>query len=304
MQTILGSNGQIGTELAKQIHNQYTENIRLVSRKPIRVNETDELMSADLMNYNEAKKAIAGSEIVYFTVGLPMNSKLWESNFIIILDNVINACIKYNAKLVYLDNTYMLDKNKAILSESSEFKAIGRKSKVRSQMTLSLLKKMREGEINAVICRAPEFYGPGNTQSITNTMIFDKVINNKKINVPISESTKRSLIYTPDVSKALALIGNTADAFNQTWDLPCAPALTYKEIIEISSKKLKKKLNYFVIPMWIFKFGSLFSPKIKELLEILPRYNQDSIFLTDKFEKRFPTFKITNIEEGIDEIIK
>lgn len=34
MQTILGSNGQIGHELAKELSKHYTTDIRLVSRNP------------------------------------------------------------------------------------------------------------------------------------------------------------------------------------------------------------------------------------------------------------------------------
>lgn len=34
MQTILGSNGQIGYELAKELYKNYTNELRLVSRKP------------------------------------------------------------------------------------------------------------------------------------------------------------------------------------------------------------------------------------------------------------------------------
>lgn len=34
MQTVLGSNGQIGQEIAKEIYNNYTQHIRLVSRNP------------------------------------------------------------------------------------------------------------------------------------------------------------------------------------------------------------------------------------------------------------------------------
>lgn len=46
MQTILGSGGAIGTELAKHLTN-YTGQIRLVSRNPKKVNLTDELFSCN-----------------------------------------------------------------------------------------------------------------------------------------------------------------------------------------------------------------------------------------------------------------
>lgn len=34
MQTVLGSNGQIGHEIARELYKNYTKDIRLVGRKP------------------------------------------------------------------------------------------------------------------------------------------------------------------------------------------------------------------------------------------------------------------------------
>ena len=63
MQTILGANGTIGKILAKELP-VYTDRIRLVSRNPIRVNETDELMPLDLTQPGAVDKAMQGSEVV------------------------------------------------------------------------------------------------------------------------------------------------------------------------------------------------------------------------------------------------
>ena len=67
-QTILGSGGAIGIELAKAL-TEYTTDIRLVSRNPVKVNPTDELISADLLNPLEVESSVKGSSIVYVTVG-------------------------------------------------------------------------------------------------------------------------------------------------------------------------------------------------------------------------------------------
>ena len=64
MQTIIGSGGAIGTELAKALL-AYTQQIRLVSRNPKKVNDTDEIFSADVLDSNALKKAIHGSSIVF-----------------------------------------------------------------------------------------------------------------------------------------------------------------------------------------------------------------------------------------------
>ncbi|WP_241963535.1 NAD(P)H-binding protein [Staphylococcus simulans] len=112
MQTVLGSNGQIGHEIARELYKNYTKDIRLVGRKPKKIHDSDELVAADLMNYAEAYHAIEGSDVVYFAVGLPANSEMWEQRFPVMMKNVIKACLETNAKLAFFDNTYMYEKKR------------------------------------------------------------------------------------------------------------------------------------------------------------------------------------------------
>lgn len=304
MQTILGANGQIAEELAKELHRNYTTDIRLVSRNPKKINDTDQLSSANLLDEQATDKAVAGSDLAYLTVGLPMNTQLWTEQFPIMIKNVIEACKKHQCKLVFFDNTYMYAKTGEPQTEESPFVPVGEKSTVRATMATMLLDEMNNKSIEAVICRAPEFYGTGKTQSITNTFIFDNIKQGKKLKVPIKDNTKRTLIFTPDASRAMALIGNTPNAYNQTWHLPCDDnRLTYKEMVNLASKIYQKELNYSVVKMWQFKLGSLFNKQAKELLELLPRYKYDNIFVSDKFKKRFPEFEFTTYGEGIVKIM-
>jgi uncharacterized protein YbjT (DUF2867 family) len=55
MQTILGSSGIIGTEVAKALHKSFMKDSRLVSRDPKKVNPTDQLFKADLMNHDHLR---------------------------------------------------------------------------------------------------------------------------------------------------------------------------------------------------------------------------------------------------------
>ncbi|WP_300671261.1 NAD-dependent epimerase/dehydratase family protein [Soonwooa sp.] len=305
MQTILGANGQIGEELARELKRNYTSDIRIVSRNAKKVNETDEVFSADLMLREQAIEAVKGSEIAYFTLGMPMNTQMWEEKFLVILQNVIEACKIHGTKLVFFDNTYMYPQDGRILTEETAFAPVGRKGIVRKNMAELVLKEIKAGTLNAVICRAPEFYGPSKTQSITNTFIFDNIKEGKKLKVPLSDSKKRSLIWTPDASRATALIGNTADAFGQTWHLPVDKNHpTYKEFIALASEVFGRKLSYSVVPKFVFNIGALFSSKAKELLELLPRYEHDNIFDDSKFRSRFPDFKVTTYREGMEKIKK
>ena len=302
MQTVLGSNGQIGQELANALYQNYTQEIRLVSRKPRKIHETDEVIPADLLDYEQTNHAIVGSEIVYFTVGLPMNAEMWEAQFPTIMANVIKACEANGSKLVFFDNTYMYPKDATPQTESTPFKPVGRKATVRAKMAQSLLDEITAGKINAVICRAPEFYGPGKTQSITNTMLIKNLKAGKRGFVPVSRNKLRSLIWTPDASRAMALIGNTPDAFNQTWHLPTAAPITYRDFIGLIDAATQTTHQVSAIPMLLFRLARPFNQRVQELFELLPRYGEDNIFVSDKFKNRFPEFKVTSFEAGINEI--
>jgi nucleoside-diphosphate-sugar epimerase len=305
MQTILGANGQIGEELARELKRNYTSDIRIVSRNAKKVNDSDTIFSADLSDRKKAVEAVKGSEIAYFTLGLPMDTELWEKQFLNIMKNVIEACKINGTKLVFFDNTYMYPQSNEVLTEETRFDPVGRKGRVRKQMTEMLLKEMEAGTIEAVICRAPEFYGPGKTQSITNSLIFSAIKEGKKLKVPLRDDKLRSLIWTPDASRATALIGNTPDAYGQTWHLPVDDhQLTYKEFIALASQMYGREFRYSVIPKIAFTIGSLFNKNAKELLELLPRYQYDNLFDDSKFRKRFPGFTVTPYRQGIEQIKK
>ncbi|MDI6927015.1 NAD-dependent dehydratase, partial [Escherichia coli] len=61
MQTILGANGQIAVELARELQRKYTSDVRLVSRHPRKVNDTDTLVSANLLDAKQTLDAVKGS---------------------------------------------------------------------------------------------------------------------------------------------------------------------------------------------------------------------------------------------------
>ncbi len=132
MQTILGSGGSIGVELAK-ILPSYTDKVRLVSRNPEKVNDNDELVKGDLTNEEDVMKAIEGSEIAYLTVGFPYSVKVWESLWPEVVKHVIAACAKHNTKLVFFDNIYMYDPSYlSHMDENTPINPSSKKGKVRA----------------------------------------------------------------------------------------------------------------------------------------------------------------------------
>ena len=91
MQTILGAGGAIGTPLAKEL-TAYTRDIRLFGRHPVKVNESDQLMTGDLTSAEDVDRAVTGSEIVYLVAGLQYDHRVWRQQWPVIMTNVLAAC--------------------------------------------------------------------------------------------------------------------------------------------------------------------------------------------------------------------
>lgn len=304
MQTILGANGTIGSVLAKEL-TAYTKQIRLVSRNPKKKNETDELFPADLSDASQVEKAIEGSEVAYLLVGFDYNIKVWQNKWPKLMRATIDACIKHKAKLVFFDNVYIYDIN-AIphMTENSVINPPSKKGAVRKEIADMLLNEVKSGKLTALIARSADFYGPNNDKSILLEMVYRNIKKGKKPNWFIDANKKHSFTYTPDAAKATALLGNTANAYNQVWHLPTDKnALTGKEMIALFAKEMDVENKVSILPMWLLKILGLFIPIMKEMPEMMYQYDRDYFFNSNKFDKRF-NFKTTTYQEGVKQTVE
>ena len=304
MQTILGATGTIGKLLAKEL-SAFTTDIRLVSRNPKKVNETDELFPTDLTDLANVDKAIQGSEIVYLLVGFEYKLKVWADNWPKLMRATIDACIKYNAKLVFFDNVYLYDKNEIPhMTEGSKINPPAKKGSIRKDIAEMLLNETKAGNLIAMITRSADFYGPDNKSSLLIELIYNNFKKGKAANWFINVDKKHSFTYTPDAAKATALLGNTNDAFNQVWHLPTDKnTLTVREISALFAKEMNEANKIFVFPKWLIKLLGLFIPIMKEMPEMLYQYDQDYIFDSSKFDKRF-NFQTTTYNEGVRKTVE
>lgn len=304
MQTILGSGGAIGTPLAKELLN-YTGKIRLVARNPKKINEGDELFSADLTSKDDVDKAVVGSEIVYLTVGLTYNIKVWQRDWPIVMRNVIDACKKHGAKLVFLDNVYLYAPTEMQnMTENSFVDPISRKGKIRAELIKMIFDEIKTGSLKALIARSADFYGPNIKTSPLTAMVLENFQKNKKAFWQSDATKTHSFTFTPDAAKATALLGNTEDAYNQTWHLPTSSQkLTGKDFIKKIATDMNVKPRYYILSKTMISILGVFIPLVKELKEMLYQYDRDYFFNSDKFDKRF-SFTPTNYAEGIAEIVK
>ncbi len=258
---VTGAAGRLGAQL-RLSGTKLGKIVRLSALEPCQnLAPHEEDAPADLADFDAVSRAVEGSDIVYLTAGLPMDTRLWVEQWPVIMRNVIDACAAHGARLVFFDNTYMYPQTAEPQTESMRFESNGEKGRIRAAIAADLLAAMENGRVSAMICRAPEFYGPGKTQSITNSAILEPLRDGKTARVFLRDDTLRSLIFTPDASQAMALLGNTPDAYGQTWHLPCDDdRLTYRDFIALAARTFGTEPRYAVLKRWQLRLAGLFSP--------------------------------------------
>ena len=303
MQTIIGANGSVGKVLAKELKN-YTNEIKLVSRNPKKINDSDILMKADLLNSVLLDEAVKGSEVVYVTIAFEYKISVWKENWPKFMLNLIESCKKHNSKIVFIDNIYMYDpKHLSNMTEETPINPISEKGKVRAQIAKMLLDAINKNEVTGIIARSADFYGPNVENSALTLTVYNNLLKNKNPQWIGKLDVIHSFTNIIDIGKSAAILGNTKDAFNQIWHLPTTEEkLTSRKWIEIYMQEMQMKKNINAIPAWAIGPLGIFIPILKELKEMAYQYEMDYFFNSTKFNKQF-NYKPKTPLAGIKEII-
>ena len=301
LHTILGAGGVIGRELSIQLA-RLGRRIRQVGRHPIVVQPGDELKTADLTNAQAAFAAVAGSEVVYLVAGLTYSTSVWQARWPLVMRNVIDACSRHKARLVFLDNVYAygrVDGNgDGIMRETTPFNPCSKKGEVRAAIATTLLESMQRGEVQALIARSADFYGPGADMSLLASILFSRLRAGKAPQWVGNPEVVHTFSFTPDIGRALVELGASPMAFGQTWHVPTArdlgqhagwgmgnEAVTGRALTHLACTIANQPVRLQVAPRWLFRAMGWFAPVLRENNEMMYQLEHPYRFDSSKAEE-------------------
>jgi nucleoside-diphosphate-sugar epimerase len=268
------------------------------------VNDTDELVSADLLRYDQTERAVAGSDVTYLTAGLPYSLKVWREQWPVVMRNVIDACKKHNSKLVFFDNVYSYGLVKGAMTESTPYNPNSRKGEVRAQIATTLMDEVKAGNLTGMIVRGADFYGPGAKLSLTYSTVTEKLKANKGPQWIGDPKSIHTFTYTPDAGKSVAVLGNDASAYNQVWHaLTSKEKITGEQYVRIACELSGKPYRLSAIPKIGVRLIGWFVPVLGEFVEMMYQFENDYVFDSSKFENAYPE-KATSYRDGIAATLK
>ena len=171
--TIIGSGGAIGTPLAQELIKS-GKPVRLLSRSA-KTMEGAESLGVDVFDPKALTEALRGSKVAFLLVGLEYNTKVWEEKWPMVMQNTLNACAETGVPLVFFDNVYMYGPVNGKMTEETPFNPSSKKGVVRAKIANMLLGAVSRGEVNALIARSADFYGPWADEKVCFTRRFSKI---------------------------------------------------------------------------------------------------------------------------------
>ena len=155
-----------------------------------------------------------GADIVYFCLNA-MNYQHWTQEFPPLQRGVLTGAASTNARLVVLDNLYAYGPPRGQrLVETMAANPTSAKSATRAAMTEELLAAHAAGQLEVVIGRASDYFGPGATRSALGETVFGPALAGKTAQVMGDPDQPHSYSYTPDVARALITLG-TASGYDR-----------------------------------------------------------------------------------------
>lgn len=299
MHTILGAGGPVSNSLTRELEKN-NNTVRLVSRKPIQTRGNTSWAKADLTNYAETLQAAMGSTIIYLCAGLVYDKKVWQEQWPLIMQNVINVAKETGARLIFFDNVYMYGLVNGAMTENTPYNPCSAKGEVRAKIATTLMDETKAGNIRASIARAADFYGSESLNSYFDLMVLDKYAKKQKAQWIGKAACKHSFTYIPDAGKGMYLLGQRTGSDNQIWHMPTANPLTGKQFIELAARIFNVEPNYGSINKLMMQLFGLVNKAVRGSIEMYYQYSHDYIFDSSKFEKEFG-IKPTTYEDGIRE---
>lgn len=283
-EAVLGATGNIGGLLTEELAQQGYE-VKALSRSQAPQSiEGVEYAQVDAESAEDLQAATVDVSTLYVTLAVPYTTENWQRSWPVIMDNVILGAKTNGYKVVFLDNAYMYGQVDGPMTESTPVNPCSQKGEVRASIAQTLLGAMDRGEVNGVIARSADFYGPDTRIS---DRFFEGAYKEGKAYWMGSPDVLRAWSYTLDNAKALALLGHDGRAEQQIWHMPTAPAMKGTEFIALAGELLQRELEVIPVPSPDEASRKAFAEQAPEIAEMMYQYDHDYIFDSQKFQNTF-----------------
>jgi nucleoside-diphosphate-sugar epimerase len=301
--------GPVGAAVARTLVDRGTpaSSIRLVNRSGepgASPGPSDlELVAGDVSDPDRAREVCAGAAVVYLCASPPYGR--WPEAFPPLMDGAIAGAAAADARLVFADNCYMYGPVDGPMTEDLPYDAETEKGTARAAVARRLLDAHEDGEVDAAIGRASDFYGPGVRHSLVGERVFEPAITGDRVSLIGDPDAPHTVTYVDDFGEALVTLGADDRAPGRAWHVPNAPTRSVREFVDLVAEVAGTDPTVRRVPTLLVRALGIVSSRIGETVEVFYQYDEPFVVDDTAFVETFGDRPAaTPLPEGIARTIE
>ncbi len=266
--------GAVGAGTALQLADA-GHDVRIVTRSGSGPNHANiERVAADASDSGRLSELAHGAHSLYNCANPPYNK--WATAWPPLAASLIAASTATGARLVTMSNLYGFARGVQPMRATDPLAPFMNKGRIRSDMWDDALRAHNEGRIQATEVRASDYFGPGlGETSHLGDRAVPPVLAGKSVSLLGPADVIHSWSFIGDVCTTMATVGTDDRSLGRAWHVPTLPAVTARTMINaISDEAGLPHVKIRQIPAIALRLGGLFSPVIRELLEVRYQFSE------------------------------
>jgi nucleoside-diphosphate-sugar epimerase len=304
---IFGAAGAIGQSVAAELERRGVP-FRVVGRSRARLEAAfgqfanAEVFDADLSDLRSAGAAARGIDTIIYSVGLPYPA---HNVHPALMATTLAAAATMQVKQLLLPSSvysYGVPRT-ARVAETHPREPVARKGRFRKEQEDLVMDAHAKGQIQALILRIRDFYGPNATNSLAD-QIFRSALDGKTANWPGPVNAPHEFVYVPDTAPVIVDLASRSDCFGEAWNLGGFGTINTLDFITKVYRAAGRAPKYRSVGRGLLKMMGWFSPLFRELPEML--YLQETPVILDdsKLAAKLGPLRKTTYDQGIQETLE
>jgi nucleoside-diphosphate-sugar epimerase len=234
--------------------------------------------------------------VVYNAVNVPFAR--WRESFPAAVDGVLAGAGAADARMVFVDNTWMYGRVSRPMTEDLPYRPVSDKGVLRAWLAERVLAAHARGQVRTVIGRAPELYGPA-VESVLGRNMFGPAVGRGpavwvgELDQPLGP------MFIDDFAHGLADLGEHEAALGRAWHLPTPSPTTAREFLRSLSRHAGRPVRALRLGTTAARVLGLAWPVAREGAEMLYQFRQPHSVDATAYRAAIGTGRVTSYEDGI-----
>ncbi|WP_307606868.1 NAD-dependent epimerase/dehydratase family protein [Paenibacillus sp. V4I9] len=256
------------------------------------------LITGDVFNSDDVYEASKGADVIFHSASIPYNEM--KSKLLPMGESVMMAANRLGVKVVAVDGIYPYGRRTTLEPIDEEYPKNPHTVKGKTKLEFEkMFFSRRWNQVQGLIVRLPDYYGPSATDSSYLCSTLQDIAAGKPTIFIGNMKVSCEFVYLPDAAKMIVELASRKEAYGQNWNIPGSGLISGRALVKLAQEASGTNKAIFPLGKASLSLIALFSPVIKEVVEMLYLTKDPLVLSGKKYERLVGPVPATSFEEGM-----